>query len=86
MEYRQLGRSGLKVSVIGLGTNNFGNRDRWPFHVDAKGARRGALPGVAILFNRSRLRPTAYLETPESSRPRGPLPSQGVIAGPTADY
>ena len=26
MEYRRLGNSGLKVSVIGLGTNNFGRR------------------------------------------------------------
>ncbi len=26
MEYRYLGKSGLKVSVIGLGTNNFGRR------------------------------------------------------------
>ncbi len=26
MEYRNLGKSGLKVSVIGLGTNNFGRR------------------------------------------------------------
>ncbi|HVD00886.1 MAG TPA: aldo/keto reductase [Candidatus Dormibacteraeota bacterium] len=26
MEYRNLGRSGLRVSALGLGTNNFGNR------------------------------------------------------------
>ena len=26
MEYRQLGRSGLEVSLVGLGTNNFGRR------------------------------------------------------------
>lgn len=34
MEYRRLGTSGLKVSVIGLGGNNFGAR------VDAEGTRR----------------------------------------------
>lgn len=28
MQYRKLGASGLNVSVIGLGTNNFGNPDR----------------------------------------------------------
>ena len=26
MEYRKLGSSGLQVSVVGLGTNNFGGR------------------------------------------------------------
>ena len=26
MEYRRLGNSGLKVSAVGLGTNNFGGR------------------------------------------------------------
>ena len=33
MQYRKLGRSGLNVSVIGLGTNQFGGK------VDAKGVR-----------------------------------------------
>jgi aryl-alcohol dehydrogenase-like predicted oxidoreductase len=30
MEYRRLGNSGLQVSVIGLGTNNFGARTAYP--------------------------------------------------------
>ncbi|MGZ8466756.1 MAG: aldo/keto reductase, partial [Candidatus Binatia bacterium] len=27
MEYRQLGNSGVRVSVVGLGTNRFGSSD-----------------------------------------------------------
>ncbi len=33
MQYRRLGDSGLEVSTIGLGTNNFGDNSRWPFHM-----------------------------------------------------
>ena len=40
MEYRQLGRSGLQVSEVGLGTNNFGRSDRPPFHIRAAGAQK----------------------------------------------
>ncbi|KUP97458.1 aldo/keto reductase [Thermobifida cellulosilytica TB100] len=36
MRYRRLGDSGLVVSVVGLGTNNFG----WRGRVDAQGARK----------------------------------------------
>ena len=32
LRYRKLGRSGLEVSVIGLGTNNFGARAQFPFN------------------------------------------------------
>jgi aryl-alcohol dehydrogenase-like predicted oxidoreductase len=34
MEYRQLGNSGVRVSVIGLGTNRFGSRDVGQTDVD----------------------------------------------------
>lgn len=33
MQYRRLGDSGIEVSAIGLGTNNFGDNSRWPFHM-----------------------------------------------------
>ena len=33
MQYRRLGDCGLQVSAIGLGTNNFGDNSRWPFHM-----------------------------------------------------
>ena len=36
MQYRRLGNSGLEVSAIGLGTNNFGDNSRWPFQMGAK--------------------------------------------------
>ena len=39
MRYRNLGRSGLEVSVIGLGTNNFGTNPGFPFHKDQDTAR-----------------------------------------------
>ena len=38
MKYRNLGNSGLKVSEIGFGTNNFGTNDKWPFHMGASEA------------------------------------------------
>ncbi|MDA1189748.1 MAG: aldo/keto reductase [Chloroflexi bacterium] len=36
MKYRRLGHSGLKVSAIGLGANNFGTAAKWPFHLGQK--------------------------------------------------
>ncbi len=49
MEYRQLGNSGLQVSAIGLGTNNFGNR------VDARGTAR--------VMNRARDEGITFIDT-----------------------
>jgi aryl-alcohol dehydrogenase-like predicted oxidoreductase len=42
MEHRQLGRSGLRVSALGLGTMTFGGRGRFAFvgDTDLEGARR----------------------------------------------
>lgn len=42
MEYRQLGRSGLKISVLTLGTMTFGGKGRFSFvgNTDAAGAAR----------------------------------------------
>ena len=45
MEYRRLGRSGLKVSTIGLGTNNFGGR------VDLEGTKRIIRQAVDLGIN-----------------------------------
>jgi aryl-alcohol dehydrogenase-like predicted oxidoreductase len=45
MEYRRLGHSGLQVSVIGLGTNNFGPR------LDYAAAERVSRQAVEVGIN-----------------------------------
>ena len=51
MKYRRLGRSGLEVSAIGLGTDNFGPRQRFPYHMDYRSSAAVIDRGVDMGIN-----------------------------------